>query len=55
MTPSHWVLLIILVVVACWLVAFLDEVANGTSEERKAYAAKRAQQDAEEMLRGEKL
>ena len=55
MTPSYWVLLIIAFIGACWFVALLGEVANGTDEERKAYAAKRAQQDAEALLRGEKL
>lgn len=55
MTPSYWVLLIILFVVACWFVALISEVADGTAEERKVYAAKRAQQDAEDLLRGEKL
>ena len=55
MSPGYWVLLILLFVAACWLVALISEVADGTAEERKVYAAKRAQQDAEDLLRGEKL
>ena len=55
MRPGYWVLLILLFVAACWLVALISEVADGTAEERRAYEAKRAKQDAEAMLRGEKL
>jgi len=40
MSPSLWVLAIIVLVALCWLVAWFDEIANGTYEERKA--AKRA-------------
>ena len=55
MSHGYWVMLILGVVAGCWLTAFLAEVADGTPEERRAYEAKRAQQDAEALLRGEKL
>ncbi len=53
MSPGYWVMLILGVVAGCWLTAFLAEVADGTPEERREYKAKRAQQDAEAMLRGD--
>ena len=55
MSPGNWVAIILGAVALCWIVAFLGEVANGTTEERKAYETERAQLDAEALLRGEKL
>ena len=51
MSPGNWVAVVMGLVALCWLVAFLDEVANGTTDERKAFEAKRAQADAEALLR----
>jgi hypothetical protein len=53
MSPGYWAMLILGVVAGCGLTAFLAEVADGTPEERRAYEAKRAREDAEAMLRGE--
>ena len=54
MSPANWVAIVLGVVVVGWIVAWFDDVANGTSDERKAYREKRAQDDKEAMLRGEK-
>lgn len=50
MSPGAWVASVLGFVVVCWLVAFIDQMANGTKEERKAFEAKRAQADAEALL-----
>jgi hypothetical protein len=53
-SPANWVAIVLGVVVVGWIVAWFDDVANGTSDERKAYREKRTQDDKEAMLRGEK-
>ena len=54
MSPSLWVAVGLLAIGVCWLAGACIEIANGNREERKAYQAKRAQDDKEAMLRGEK-
>lgn len=51
MSPGQWVSLALLVVGASWLVGVFIEIANGTTVERKSFEAKRAQADAEALLR----
>ena len=50
MSPANWVAIVLGVVVVGWIVAWFDDVANGTSDERKAYREKCAKDDAEAML-----
>ena len=47
MSPGNWVAIVIGLLLLCWFVAYLDEVANGTPEERAA----RANADMEAMLK----
>lgn len=51
MSPANWVAIVLGVVLVGWIVAVFEEIANGTSAERKAFEAKRAQADKEELLR----
>ena len=50
MSPANWVAIVLGVVVVGWIVAWFDDVANGTPSERKDFEAKRAKDDAEAML-----
>ena len=51
MSPSNWIAIVVAIVILAWVVNWFEKVANGTAAERKAFEAKRAQDDAEALLR----
>lgn len=54
MSPSLWVAVGLLAIGVCCLAGVCIEIANGNKAERKAYREKRAKDDMEAMLKGEK-
>lgn len=47
MSAGNWVAIVLGVVALCWLVAWFDEIANGSPSERKK--AKKAKKDTKDI------